>query len=92
MALSGTGLTIRDYRAAIIVLYRPHILDSPREVSVADQGLWRVLACQKTRTAASNASAAVNSMMAEDLIDLCHTIAYGPGTLVHTIFVKLTIF
>ncbi|KFZ04751.1 hypothetical protein V501_09014 [Pseudogymnoascus sp. VKM F-4519 (FW-2642)] len=63
------------FEAAIIVLYRPHILDSPREVSVADQGLWRALACQKTRTAASNASAAVNSMMAEDLIDLCHTIA-----------------
>ncbi|OBT83848.1 hypothetical protein VE02_05486 [Pseudogymnoascus sp. 03VT05] len=58
-----------------IVLYRPHILDSPREVSAADQGLWRALACQKTRTAASHASAAVNSMMAENLIDLCHTIA-----------------
>lgn len=63
-------------RAAIIVLYRPHILDSPREVSAADQGLWRALACQKTRAAASNASGAVNSMMAEDLIDLCQTIAY----------------
>ncbi|RDL30745.1 Uncharacterized protein BP5553_10090 [Venustampulla echinocandica] len=63
------------FEAAIIVLYRPHILDSPREVSAADQGAWRTIACQKTRTAASNASGAVNSMMAEDLIGLCHTIA-----------------
>ncbi|KFZ10912.1 hypothetical protein V502_07849 [Pseudogymnoascus sp. VKM F-4520 (FW-2644)] len=62
------------FEAAIIVLYRPHILDSPREISAADQGPWRTFACQKTRTAASNASGALNSMMAEDLIDLCHTI------------------
>ncbi|OBT78567.1 hypothetical protein VF21_00957 [Pseudogymnoascus sp. 05NY08] len=72
---SHTHLFKLYFEAAIIVLYRPHILDSPREVSAADQGLWRALACQKTRTAASHASAAVNSMMAEDLIDLCHTIA-----------------
>ncbi|KFY94982.1 hypothetical protein V498_03599, partial [Pseudogymnoascus sp. VKM F-4517 (FW-2822)] len=62
------------FEAAIIVLYRPYILDPPREVSAANQGQWRKLACQKTRTAASNASGAVNSMMAEDLIGLCHTI------------------
>ncbi|TDZ20213.1 Cutinase transcription factor 1 beta [Colletotrichum orbiculare MAFF 240422] len=62
------------FESAIIVLYRPFILDTPREVPAADQGAWRTFACQKTRTAASNASAAVNSMMAEDLIRLCHTI------------------
>ncbi|OBT66017.1 hypothetical protein VE03_03230 [Pseudogymnoascus sp. 23342-1-I1] len=62
------------FEAAIIVLYRPHILDSPIEVSAADQSHWRKLACQKTRAAASSASGAVNSMMAEDLMGFCHTI------------------
>lgn len=62
------------FETSIIVLYRPFILDTPREIPAADQGNWRTFACQKTRTAASNASAAVNSMMAEDLIRLCHTI------------------
>ncbi|KAF4773737.1 cutinase transcription factor 1 beta [Colletotrichum scovillei] len=62
------------FETSIIVLYRPFILDTPREIPAADQGSWRTFACQKTRTAASNASAAMNSMMAEDLIRLCHTI------------------
>ncbi|KAL0775911.1 hypothetical protein CaCOL14_007198 [Colletotrichum acutatum] len=62
------------FETSIIVLYRPFILDTPREIPPADQGSWRTFACQKTRTAASNASAAMNSMMAEDLIRLCHTI------------------
>ncbi|KAK2772193.1 C6 transcription factor [Colletotrichum kahawae] len=62
------------FETSIIVLYRPFILDTPREIPAADQGNWRTFACQKTRTAASNSSAAVNSMMAEDLIRLCHTI------------------
>ncbi|KAL0944915.1 C6 transcription factor [Colletotrichum truncatum] len=74
------------FETSIIVLYRPFILDTPREIPAADQGSWRTFACQKTRTAASNASAAVNSMMAEDLIRLCHTItviAMGPPMQIH---------
>ncbi|KFY43046.1 hypothetical protein V494_02120 [Pseudogymnoascus sp. VKM F-4513 (FW-928)] len=72
---SHTYLFKLYFETAIIVLYRPHILDSPRGASADDQGPLRTLACQKTRAAATNASGAVNSMMAEDLIDLCHTTA-----------------
>ncbi|OLN81301.1 Cutinase transcription factor 1 beta 3 [Colletotrichum chlorophyti] len=74
------------FETSIIVLYRPFILDTPREVPTADQGNWRAFACQKTRTAASNASAAMNSMMAEDLIRLSHTltvIALVPPMQIH---------
>ncbi|WQF80787.1 hypothetical protein CDEST_05801 [Colletotrichum destructivum] len=74
------------FETSIIVLYRPFILDTPREVPASDQESWRAFACQKTRTAASNASAAMNSMMAEDLIRLCHTltvIAVVPPMQIH---------
>ncbi|KAF6798183.1 C6 transcription factor [Colletotrichum sojae] len=74
------------FETSIIILYRPFILDTPREVPAADQGSWRTFACQKTRTAASNASAAMNTMMAEDLIRLCHTltvIALVPPMQIH---------
>lgn len=61
-------------QATIIVLYRPFIFDTPRDLPTIHQGTWRIFASQKTRTAASEAIGAVNSMMAEDLIGLCHTI------------------
>ncbi|KZL82789.1 cutinase transcription factor 1 beta [Colletotrichum incanum] len=74
------------FETCIIVLYRPFILDTPKEIPASDQGSWRAFACQKTRTAASNASAAMNSIMAEDLIRLCHTltvIALVPPMQIH---------
>ncbi|KAK4038657.1 cutinase transcription factor 1 beta [Parachaetomium inaequale] len=62
------------FEATIIMLYRPFILDTPRDISVEQQESWRSFACRKTRTAASNASGAVTSLMAEDLIGFGHTI------------------
>ncbi|RXG44409.1 hypothetical protein VDGE_05010 [Verticillium dahliae] len=62
------------FEAAIIVLYRPFILEAPRDVTLEHEEPWRALACQKTRVAASNACSAVTSMMAEELIGLSHTI------------------
>ncbi|KAF7546560.1 hypothetical protein G7Z17_g8355 [Cylindrodendrum hubeiense] len=65
---------IDDSIATIIVLYRPFIFDTPRGFPPSQQATWRDFASQKTRTAASEAISAVNSMMAENLIGLCHTI------------------
>ncbi|KAG7110744.1 Cutinase transcription factor 1 beta like protein [Verticillium longisporum] len=62
------------FEATIIVLYRPFILEAPRDVTLEHEEPWRALACQKTRVAASNACSAVTSMMAEELIGLSHTI------------------
>ncbi|CRK41320.1 hypothetical protein BN1708_001722 [Verticillium longisporum] len=64
------------FEAAIIVLYRPFILEAPRDVTLEHEEPWRALACQKTRVAASNACSAVTSMMAEELIGLSHSITY----------------
>ncbi|KAH7161844.1 fungal-specific transcription factor domain-containing protein [Dactylonectria macrodidyma] len=72
--------------ASIIVLYRPFVLEPPLDVSSSEQASWKTLACQKTRAAASEATGAVNSMLAEDLLKLCLTItvlAMGPPMQIH---------
>ncbi|KAH6695629.1 fungal-specific transcription factor domain-containing protein [Plectosphaerella plurivora] len=62
------------FESTIIVLYRPYILESPKEMLEEQQESWKTFACQKTRTAATNASNTVASMMAEGLIGLSHTL------------------
>ncbi|KPM45592.1 hypothetical protein AK830_g929 [Neonectria ditissima] len=62
------------FQTSIIVLYRPFIFDTPHELPENQQGSWRSFASQKALIAASEAIGAVNSMMAENLIGLCHTI------------------
>ncbi|KAH6886758.1 fungal-specific transcription factor domain-containing protein [Thelonectria olida] len=72
--------------ASIIVLYRPFMVDTPRDVSASERASWQSFACQKTRTAASEATGAVNSLLAEELMRLCHTItvlALGPPMAIH---------
>ncbi|KAK0629368.1 fungal-specific transcription factor domain-containing protein [Bombardia bombarda] len=63
------------FEAAIIVLYRPFIFDTPRGLPPDGEAGWRAFARQMTRTAASNATSAVNSIMAEDLMRFCLTIS-----------------
>lgn len=63
-------------RAAIIVLYRPFLREPPHGVPEDDVDPWQTMANNKVRAAASDATSAVNSMMAEDLIRSTQTIAY----------------
>ena len=69
------------FRATIIVLYRPFIIDTPREIPVEQQESWTSFVCRKTRTAACSASSAVTSLIAEDLLCLSHTITLVPPLL-----------
>ncbi|KAF5013399.1 hypothetical protein FDECE_587 [Fusarium decemcellulare] len=73
-------------QAAIIALYRPFLVERPHGVAANEQNSWQTFANNKLRAAASDATSAVNSMMAEDLIKFSQTIAVltmGPPMQVH---------
>ncbi|RSM03776.1 hypothetical protein CEP52_007183 [Fusarium oligoseptatum] len=73
-------------QAAIIALYRPFLREPPQGVPADDVNSWQTFANNKLRAAASDATSAVNSMMAEDLIKFSQTIAVlslGPPMQVH---------
>ncbi|RSL51447.1 hypothetical protein CEP54_011413 [Fusarium duplospermum] len=73
-------------QAAIIALYRPFLREPPQGVPADDVNSWQTFANNKLRAAASDATSAVNSMMAEDLIKFSQTIgvlSLGPPMQVH---------
>ncbi|KAI1069409.1 hypothetical protein LB507_008555 [Fusarium sp. FIESC RH6] len=61
-------------QAAIIALYRPFLFETPYEVPASEQDSWNTFVKTKVRTAASHATQAVNSMMAEDLMKFAQTV------------------
>ncbi|KAI5458208.1 fungal-specific transcription factor domain-containing protein [Mariannaea sp. PMI_226] len=62
------------FQAAIIVLYRPYLVELPFDLPAEATEAWRTFAGQKARAAASEAIGALNSMIAEDLVRYCHSI------------------
>ncbi|KAJ4178674.1 hypothetical protein NW767_011444 [Fusarium falciforme] len=73
-------------QAAIIALYRPFLRETPHGVLEDHVDSWQTLANNKVRAAASDATSAVNSMMAEDLIKYTQSVAIlalGPPMQVH---------
>src|SRR4051812_189766 len=52
------------------------MVEAPRDVIASERAAWQSFACQKTRTAASEATGAVNSMLAEELTGFCHSVTY----------------
>ncbi|KAM5380079.1 hypothetical protein ACJZ2D_003726 [Fusarium nematophilum] len=74
------------FEATIITLYRADILDTSSSMPTSRADMLRSFSRQKARAAAARASAAVGSILAEDLVGLCHTItilALGPPMQIH---------
>lgn len=63
-------------RAAIITLYRRFLTETPHGVPAQEQDSWKTFAKNKVRAAASHATQALNSMMAEDLMKFAQTVTY----------------